>query len=287
MEQGCIDLHAHTTASDGSLTPTQLIEAAISTGLEAIAITDHDTADGVEEAVTAGENLGIRVVPGIEISAQIDRGTLHILGYEINPDEEMFAAGIERLKQARRDRNPKIIRNLQAMGIPIELEQAEMKAGGGVVGRPHIAEALLDIGAVSTIQEAFDRYLDASSPAYEHKFRYEPAEAFQLILGAGGIPVMAHPCQTGREGEGLNNLVAELKDMGLGGIEVYYTHHTPEQCEFYMELADRFNLIQTGGTDFHGHRKREIQLGWGKGDLRVPAQFLQPLDERVALIRGN
>lgn len=287
MEQGWIDLHTHTTASDGSLTPTQLVEAAISIGLEAVAVTDHDTTDGVEEAVTAGENLGIRVVPGIEISAQIGRGTLHILGYEIDPGERMFAAWIERLKQARRDRNPKIIRNLQAMGIPIELEQAEMKAGGGVVGRPHIAEALLDIGAVSTIQEAFDKYLDASSPAYEQKFRYEPADAFQLILGAGGIPVMAHPGQTRRKGDDLYNLVAELKAAGLGGIETYYTHHTPAQCALYMELADKFNLIQTGGTDFHGHRKREIQLGWGKGNLRVPAQFLQPLDERVALIRGN
>ena len=287
MEQGWIDLHTHTTASDGSLTPTQLVEAAISIGLEAVAVTDHDTADGVEEAVTAGENLGIRVVPGIEISAQIDRGSLHILGYEIDPGERMFAAWIERLKQARRDRNPKIIRNLQAMGIPIELEQAEMKAGGGVVGRPHIAEALLDIGAVSTIQEAFDKYLDASSPAYEQKFRYEPADAFQLILGAGGIPVMAHPGQTRRKGDDRYNLVAELKAAGLGGIETYYTHHTPAQCALYMELADKFNLIQTGGTDFHGHRKREIQLGWGKGNLRVPAQFLQPLDERVALIRGN
>ena len=287
MEQGWIDLHAHTTASDGSLTPTQLVEAATSIGLEAIAVTDHDTADGVAEAVTAGANLGIRVVPGIEISAEVDSGTLHILGYEIDPDEKKFAAWIERLKQARRDRNPKIIKKLQAMGIPIELEQAEMKTGGGVVGRPHIAEALLDIGAVSTIQEAFDRYLDASSPAYEHKFRYEPAEAFQMILGAGGIPVMAHPHQTGRKGNDLYHLVAELKDMGLGGIEVYYTHHTPEQCAFYMELADKCNLIQTGGTDFHGHMKREIQLGWGKGDLRVPALLLKQLDERVAFIRDN
>ena len=284
MEQGWIDLHAHTTASDGSLTPTQLVEAAITIGLEAVAITDHDTADGVAEAVTAGENLGIRVIPGIEISAQIGRGALHILGYEIDPGERKFADWIERLKQARRDRNPKIIRNLQAMGIPIELEQAEMKADGDVIGRPHIAEALLEIGAVSTIQEAFDKYLDASSPAYEHKFRNEPAEAFQLILGAGGIPVMAHPGQTRRKGDDLCTLVAELKDKGLGGIETYYTHHTPAQCAFYMELADRFDLIQTGGTDFHGQRKREIQLGWGKGNLRVPAQFLQSLDERVATI---
>jgi len=282
MDHGWIDLHTHTTASDGSLTPTQLVEAAISIGLEAVAVTDHDTADGVEEALDAGARLGIRVVSGIEISAQLEGGTLHLLGYEIDPLEEGFASGIIRLKQARIDRNPKIIRKLQDLGIPIKLEQVEAKAGGGLVGRPHIAETLLELGAVTTVQEAFDKYLAFDSSAYEHKFRYEPAAAFQLILGAGGIPVMAHPYQTNREGEELRRLVADLKELGLEGIEVHYSHHTPAQTVFYRKLADEFDLVQTGGTDFHGSRKKEIQLGWGKGDLRVPVELLEALDRRVA-----
>jgi len=280
-----IDLHTHTTASDGSLTPCQLVEAALEAGLAAIAVTDHDTVDGVSGAVEAGASLGIRVVPGIEISCVLDGGTLHILGYGFDPSEPRFAAGVERLKRARKERNPKIIHNLREMGIPITLEQVEERAGGGVVGRPHIAKTLLDLGAVKTVQEAFDSYLASDSPAYEHKFRYEPADAFEKIKGAGGIPVMAHPYQTHREGEELRQLVSELAEQGLEGIEVLYSRHSPEQVEFYGELAREFDLVPTGGTDFHGKTKPDITLGTGTGDLKVPLSILDGIDARIAAIR--
>lgn len=279
-----IDLHAHTTVSDGSLSPRQLVEAALNAGLTAIGVTDHDTADGVPEALKAGASLGIRVVPGIEISCVIEGGTLHILGYEIDPSEPRFSEGVERLKRAREERNPKIIRNLQEMGFPITLDQVEERSGGGIVGRPHIAETLLDIGAVKTIQEAFDSYLASDSPAYEHKFRYEPAVVFEMIKGAGGIPVMAHPFQTHREGEELRQLVAELTEQGLEGIEVLYSRHSREQIMFYGKLAREFDLVPTGGTDFHGRTKPDISLGTGTGDLRVPASYLDGIDARVAAI---
>jgi predicted metal-dependent phosphoesterase TrpH len=225
------------------------------------------------------------VISGIEISVSTEGGTLHILGYGINHHEEKFAAAISRLQKARADRNPRIVRNLQEMGIPINSEQVEAAAGSGQIGRPHMAEVLVELGAVSSVQEAFDRYLASDAPAYEHKFRYEPETAFKLILGAGGIPVMAHPYQTGKEGEELQELVANLKGLGLEGIEVYYSHHTPRQTEYYRELADRFDLVETGGTDYHGERKKDIQLGWGKGNLRVPVQLLEEMDRRIARLR--
>lgn len=285
MDEGWIDLHTHTTASDGSLTPTQLVEAAVTVGLRAVAVTDHDTSDGVPEALEAGTRLGIRVVPGIEISAQLAGGTLHVLGYEIDQHETRFAAGIAHLKQARADRNPKIIQKLQEMGIPISLEQVEEKSGGDLIGRPHIAETLVDLGAVRTAQEAFDRYLGSDAKAYVHKYRLEPGAAFELISGAGGIPVMAHPYQTRREGEDLRRLVANLKELGLAGIEIYYTNHTPAQTAYYQELSQEFDLVPTGGTDFHGKINQEIVLGWGRGELRVPARLLEEIDRRVAGVR--
>ncbi|MFC1499392.1 PHP domain-containing protein [Candidatus Zixiibacteriota bacterium] len=280
-----IDLHAHTTASDGSLSPAQLVEAALRAGLAAIGVTDHDTADAVPEAMEAGASLGIRVVPGIEISCVLEGGTLHILGYEFNISETRFSKGVDRLKLAREERNPKIIRNLRELGIPITMEQVEERAGGGVVGRPHIAKALLDLGTVKTVQEAFDSYLANDSPAYEHKFRYEPAVAFEMIKGAGGIPVMAHPYQTRRKGEDLRQLVSDLTEQGLEGIEVLYSRHSPEQVEFYSELAREFDLVPTGGTDFHGKTKPDIALGTGSGDLKVPLSILNGIDARVAAIR--
>jgi predicted metal-dependent phosphoesterase TrpH len=203
----------------------------------------------------------------------------------IDPAEPRFAAGVERLKRAREERNPKILGNLREMGIPITLEQVEERAGGGMVGRPHIAKTLFDLGAVESVQEAFDVYLASDSPAYEHKFRYEPEVAFELIKGAGGIPVMAHPYQTRREGEQLRGLVAELKEAGLEGIEVRYSRHTPEQVAFYEELSREFDLVPTGGTDFHGRSKPEIALGTGTGDLQVPDSYLEEIDERVAAVR--
>ncbi|MFO7769501.1 MAG: PHP domain-containing protein [bacterium] len=287
MSHRLIDLHAHTTASDGSLSPTGLVEAALEADLAAVGITDHDTIDGVPEALDAGRRLGIRVVPGVEISCELAGGTLHILGYGFDPGHPDLNTGLGRLKQAREDRNPRIIRRLNELGVDITLEQVAERAGGGMIGRPHIAQTLKDLGAVETVQEAFDEYLGSGAKAHFDKFRFQPGEAFGMIRSAGGIPVMAHPHQTRREGEELRTLVARLRQAGLEGIEVRYSRHTPDQQAFYQGLAEEFDLVPTGGSDFHGRTKPDIELGRGKGALEVPASWLETIDERIEAVRSS
>ena len=287
MTDPIIDLHTHTTASDGSLSPTRLVEAARDVGLVAVGVTDHDTIDGVAEALEAGRDFGIRVLPGVEISAEMEGGTLHVLGYGYDHTDPGINEGLNRLKKARNDRNPLIIGKLNALGVQINMAMVEERAGGGLVGRPHIAQTLVDLGTVSTVQEAFDEYLATDAKAHVHKFRLAPPDAFRMIREAGGIPVMAHPYQTKREGEDLRRLIAVLCEDGLEGIEVWYSHHTPEQVAFYSGLADEFDLVATGGTDFHGDSKPDVALGIGTGTLAVPASVLERLDERVARVRAG
>jgi predicted metal-dependent phosphoesterase TrpH len=287
MSEAWIDLHAHTTASDGSLTPTQLVEEAAAIGLKAVAVTDHDTIDGVAEALAAGRALGVDVVAGVEISAELSGGTLHLLGYEFDHEHSSIVNGLDRLKTAREERNLLIIQKLADLGIPITIEQVAERAGGGLIGRPHIARTLLDLEVVGTIQEAFDEYLATDARAHVHKFRFEPEAAFAMIREAGGVPVMAHPYQTQRREEALRDLIAELKPLGLEGIEVHYTRHDSGQKTFYQELADEFDLVPTGGTDFHGATIPEIKLGWGTGDLRVPIELLDGVRDRANRIRAG
>lgn len=287
MSEAWIDLHAHTTASDGSLTPTQLVEEAAAIGLKAVAVTDHDNIDGVVEAQAAGRALDVEVVAGVEISAELSGGTLHLLGYEFDHEHPSIVKGLERLKTAREERNLQIIQKLAVMGIPITIEQVAERAGGGLIGRPHIARTLLDLGVVGNTQEAFDEYLATDARAHVHKFRFEPAVAFAMIREAGGVPVMAHPHQTRRKGDALRDLIADLRPLGLEGIEVHYTRHDPHQTAYYQELAEEFDLIPTGGTDFHGATIPEIKLGWGTGDLRVPAELLDGIRDRANRIRGG
>jgi len=287
MSESLIDLHAHTTASDGSLSPTELVEAAHATGLAAIGVTDHDTIDGVAEAVDAGAEVGIRVVPGVEISAELDGGSLHVLGYGYDHADPGINDGLDRLKQARDDRNPRILQKLRELGVPITEELVMDRAGGGVVGRPHIAQVLVDLKAVDTVQQAFDDYLATGAAAHVDKFRLDPEGAFALIRDAGGIPVMAHPFQTRRMGDDLRRLVEGLRTVGLEGIEVWYSRHTPDQTEAYAALAEEFDLVATGGTDFHGESKPDIRLGVGTGDLAVPATVLDAIDARVAAVRAS
>jgi len=221
-----IDLHTHSTASDGSLSPGELVVYAKRKKAAAIALTDHDTIDGVEAALTAGKEQGLEVIPGLEISAQYPKGTMHILGYYIDPSAPLLNRELQRLQDARMERNPKIISKLQSLGVPISFDQVQALAKGQI-GRPHIAQALLQIGAVSSFEEAFQKYLAKGSLAYVEKFRFSPRKAISLILRAGGIPVLAHPftlnCPSLRD---LKVLVGKLKTEGLKGIEVLYSEHT-------------------------------------------------------------
>jgi 3',5'-nucleoside bisphosphate phosphatase len=231
-------------------------------GLTAMALTDHDTVDGLPEAVAAGTDLGVEVIPGVEISAQYPGGTMHILGLFVDYHNGLLDQRLAVLKQARIDRNPQIIAKLNALGIPITLEQVNKISGGGQVGRPHIARALMELGCIKNLQEAFDKYLGWHKPAYVSKFRFPPDQALAMIREAKGIPVLAHPFTLGLgSAYALKNLVIELKGLGLAGLEVYYSEHTPEQEALYLKLAQELNLLITGGSDYHGLNKPEITLG--------------------------
>lgn len=257
-----IDLHTHSTASDGSFPPAEVVRQAQAGGLTAMALTDHDTVDGLPEAVAAGERLGVEVIPGVEISAQFPGGTMHILGLFVDYRNGLLDQRLAVLKQARIDRNPQIIAKLNALGIPITMEQVNKISGGGQVGRPHIARALMEMGAIRNLQEAFDKYLGWHKPAYVSKFRFSPDQALAMIREAKGVPVLAHPFTLGLgSAYALKNLLMELKGLGLAGLEAFYSEHTREQIALYLKLAQELDLLITGGSDYHGLNKPEISLG--------------------------
>ncbi len=257
-----IDLHTHSTASDGSFPPREVIRLAKEGGLKAIALTDHDTIDGLAEAVAAGVEFGLEVIPGVEISAQYPSGTMHILGYFLDYQSGLLATRLAVLKQARKDRNPQIIAKLNTLGIPVTIEQVEQISGGGQLGRPHIAQALYQGGYVRSLQEAFEKYLGNDGLAYVGKFRFPPGEALAMIREARGIPVIAHPFTLGLQtSETLRPLLKELMALGLAGLECYYPEHSADQEALYLSLARELGLLVTGGSDFHGAIKPGVHLG--------------------------
>ena len=266
-----IDLHTHTTASDGSFTPSQLVHHAKEKGLRALAVTDHDTIDGNKEALDAGVREGLEVVPGIEISVDYSPGSMHMLGYFIDTESQRLQEKLALLQDSRSDRNPKIIEKLNALGLDITYDEVVQTSGGGQVGRPHIAQVLLKKGYTNTIQEAFDKYLGKGAPAYFDKFRLNAEDAIAMITDAGGVPVLAHPftLKCTNQGE-LEELIKHLTGHGLQGIEVYYTEHNEKQISRYRLLAERNNLLLTGGSDFHGANMAGVELGTGRGSLQIP-----------------
>jgi predicted metal-dependent phosphoesterase TrpH len=259
-----IDLHTHSNASDGSLPPLEVVRLAKERGLTAFALTDHDTIDGLAGAVAAGQEIGIEVIPGVEISARHvnGSGSMHILGYFLDYHSELLARRLDVLKQARKERNPQIIAKLNNHGIAITMEQVERISGGGQVGRPHIAQALYQGGFVRSLQEAFDIYLGNNGLAYVDKFRFPPEEAIAMIRDAKGVPVLAHPFTLGLHTfEALKPILQEIMALGLAGVECYYPEHSPAQEALYLSLARNLGLLITGGSDFHGDNKPEVSLG--------------------------
>jgi 3',5'-nucleoside bisphosphate phosphatase len=262
-----VDLHTHSNASDGTFAPAEVVRLAKEGGLKAVALTDHDTTDGLAEAMAAGSALGVEVIPGVEVSARHTGDSMHILGYFIDYHDGALEDRLSVLKGARAERNPKIVAKLNDLGLKITMAQVESISGGGQVGRPHIARALMESGYVRTIQEAFDIYLRSGGKAYVPKFRFPPHEALAMIREARGVPVLAHPFTLGLGSSGaLRNLLQELKAVGLAGIEVFYAEHTREQEALYLRLAREVGLLVTGGSDFHGLNKPEVALG------RMPSQ---------------
>lgn len=280
----CADLHIHSSASDGTLTPPEIIELARSLKIGAIAITDHDTLDGSRQAIAAGIPAGLGFLTGVEISAERPgflpgKGSCHILGYRIDLENRALNQTLERLQSARRDRNPLILKRLQAIGFDLSMEEIKQAAGpNGQVGRPHFAQVMLNKGYVPSFNAAFDDYLATGKPAYVDKYRVEASRAIALIREAGGIPVLAHPALLGTPGGRLeDSTIRSLMEMGLMGIEAYYTGHTAAQQDYYLDLAQRFGLLVTGGSDFHGAFKPRTKIGSGTGKLRVPLELYHAL----------
>ncbi len=274
----CIDLHIHSTASDGSFSISQIIEAARNLGLRAISITDHDTLEGSLEALGHFQSSSPEILSGIELSADFPSGTMHILGYMIRVDDSAFLNMLERIQGARSERNLEIVKKLQALGINLEYDEVIEASGGGQVGRPHFARVLISRGVVQSAEEAFSKYLRKGKPGYADRYRLKPAEAIEAISHAGGVPVLAHPFTLEAESQGaLEEIVVELKANGLKGIEVYCPDPNPEDRTKYERLAWRYGLLMTGGTDFHGAAKPDVHLGVGKGDLRIPYSLVENL----------
>lgn len=242
-----VDLHLHTTASDGALTPAQLVREARAHGLECIAVTDHDSTNGIEEAMAEGEREGVHVIPGIEMSTDIPRAEVHILGYYIDYRDSGFQSVLRQLREGRRERAEKMVAKLAAMGLLVPWERVLEVAGPGSVGRPHIAEVMVEMGYVSSAVEAFASFIGRNAPAYVERYKLTPMDAITLIRQVQGLPVLAHPAEV----VALNQLLPDLISAGLVGLEAYYGDYSPEAVEGLLVLADEYGLIPTGGTDFH------------------------------------
>ena len=242
------DLHLHTTASDGRLEPKEIVSLAIKVGLDVIAVTDHDTIDGVVPALAAAsDSHSLTVIPGVEINTDVARGEVHILGYFIDYTDKKFTATLQKLQDSRRGRAQKMIAKLSDLGMKIDWQRVSELAQGGSVGRPHISQALFEKGYVSSEKEAFDKYIGHNGPAYVERYKLLPVEAVKLILDAQGLPVLAHPADIAD----LDELVPQLKAAGLVGLEVYYGDYGPEIIARLARIAKQYDLITTGGTDYH------------------------------------
>jgi predicted metal-dependent phosphoesterase TrpH len=275
---GYIDLHLHTTASDGVMSPSEIVGYAKYKGLQAIAITDHDTIEGLKEGLSEGKRIGFEVIPGIEISAEYSPGSMHLLGFLLDIDHPLLNEKLRYLQKARAERNPKIVENLNRLGIEITYEEVLKASGGGQVGRPHFAQVLLEKSYVRSYQEAFERFLKKGAPAYVDKFRFSAKEAIHFINEAAGIAVLAHPNTLGtNKYSELEDLILQLVKIGLKGIEVYYPEHSALEVAQYKALAERHGLLMTGGTDYHGIDKNELDIGVGRGDMKLPYSLLEGL----------
>jgi len=265
---GGVDLHIHTTASDGLLTPAEVVRTALEKGLSAIAITDHDTTDGLDEALAAAQGHELEVIPGIELSAEQGSREAHILGYYLDHHDRNLQEKLEVLRRARRERAWKMVGKLADMGLFVSWDRIlEIAGDSSAFGRPHVAQALQEKGYVGSINEAFYRYIGRGGPAYVARYKLSPTQALEMIRAAGGFPVLAHPWRQ-------EDLVIRLAGCGLVGLEAYYPRYSPEEREELAKLGQQYGLIATGGTDFHGYEQNgPLSLG----DVSVPADAVERL----------
>lgn len=272
-----IDLHIHTTESDGTCTPAEVVRLAAQHGLRAVAITDHDTAAGYPAAAAAGERLGVEVVPGIEISTEL-RGPVHILGYYIDPQSPALAPVLDRVIRDRDERNRRIAARMAADGLPVDYDEMRRRFGAAI-GRPHFAELLVELGLAQDVKDAFDRYVEKGRPYYERRRFLSLEQAIGCIRDSGGLPVLAHPFQYRLDESGLRALIETAKGFGLAGMECRYSGYDEAQTAYLLALAEEYGLFPTGGSDFHGAVKPRIALGSGTGGLAVPYAWLEGMKE--------
>jgi len=265
-----VDLHIHSTASDGKLTPAEIVREAAEGGLTFIALADHDTVDGIAQAQTAAKSFPeLKVIPGVEISTDIPQGEIHMLGYFIDYADPQLKSALNRFRNSRLGRAQGMVAKLDKLGIHIDWQRVQEIASGSSIGRPHIAQAMLEKGYIASIKQAFTDYIGRNGPAYVEREKMTPAEAVELILEAKGLPVLAHPLTAGDP----ETMTTELKAAGLAGIEAYYDGYTPEEINRLVGLADKHNLIATGGSDYHGLDPNETAIGGAE----VPIESVERL----------
>ncbi len=277
-----IDLHTHSTVSDGSDAPERIVDLAAEAGCSALALTDHDSLAGVGPARRRAAEVGVTFVSGCEVSCRpVGPGGMHVLVYFVEEDGSPLHEELGRLRQDRRSRNLALAERLVTLGLPVTYDQVVAIAGGeGGIGRPHFATALVDAGAAESIDDAFDRYLANDRPAYVPKSRLSGPEVAGLARESGGVAVLAHPYSLGLAGPELARVVGGLAQSGFGGIEALYGRYSPRQRTELGHLARRFDLVATGGSDHHGTIKPDLRVGTGQGDLKVPDKVLGLLDSR-------
>jgi predicted metal-dependent phosphoesterase TrpH len=277
-----VDLHIHTTASDGKLAPRDVVALAKDIGLAAVAITDHDTLSGVDEFLVAGREHGIETLAGVEVNAEHSPGALHILGYFAGDSWRQLGAQLGEIRAGRKRRAELMVAKLRGLGIDIQLSELLADTGCESIGRPHFADELVKKGYARDRSDAFARYVGRGAPAYVPREKLSPRDCIRLIRDAGGIAALAHPGDLVLRPEALADLLADLKRAGLGALEVYYPSHTAPETESYLKLSRDLGLVAVGGTDFHGDPTAGITLGTGRGDLRVPYETVEELKRALA-----
>jgi predicted metal-dependent phosphoesterase TrpH len=272
-----VDLHTHSSRSDGSDTPAELVRKAAGAGLTTVALTDHDNLDGIEEARAAAAAHGIRFIPGTELSVEWDTGAMHMLVYFLEPQPGPLQDKLAWLQASRTDRNRRIAERLQGLGIDITYDEVLAQAEGTGVGRPHFAALLIEKGHVDTFNEAFDVYLAQGRKAYEPRARLDATEAINLARASHAVPVIAHPHTLGVSENDYSTAFSQLADQGLGGIEAHYSEYPQDVRDHLAGICRDLGIVATGGSDYHGTYKPEISIGTGRGDLKVPDEVVEEL----------
>lgn len=270
-----IDLHTHSTFSDGTFTPLQLVKYAEEKGLKAFALTDHDTTEGVKEAKSIETN--VEVISGVEISTRYDKKEIHIVGLYVNENDADLNKQLKYYREKRVTRNFEILEKLNSLGVNITIDDVKESCTGDVISRAHIAKALVSKGFVGSYTEAFDRYLGDNKCAYVSRETLNYEESMELITKAGGVPVLAHPLLYKMSDTNLENMMVKLRQKGLKAVEVYYSTHSNSDTQHIMAMANRVGLIYSGGSDFHGATKPKIDMGTGMGKLAVPYEILEKI----------